>query len=253
LTEQQYNLIMGDPATPSNPNRAKVGAVLGSPSLPMSWNHINTTFLVALNSKVSSSGLTLNFPSEAQWEFACRAGTRGTYGDDQGPISNQGVAEGNLSLIGWWSGNNNPPNLGTGVKEVGMKTANLAGLYDMHGNVLEWCLDQSDGSGHVLDLTLDYVSKNGSANILRGGDFSNTAASCRSASRNYYMPVGLLDEHWPAPRGCGCRGSMMCAGGRGSDEPHEWHARLAARGDTRPPSLRNPDRSTGRLVDRPTG
>ena len=126
-----------------------------------------------------------SLPTEAQWEYACRARTTtpwetasGTYGD--------------LGEYAWYSENNG--SWGTsdyGTKAVGLKKANTWGLYDMHSNVEEWCLDYCTepptdyGNGDVTDP----VGTEGDAHVLRGGCFYSAASSCRSSSRSNARPA----------------------------------------------------------------
>lgn len=119
-------------------------------------------------------------PTEAQWEYACRAGTTTAYsfGD---------TADGDYM---WYDGNND--NYGT--KAVGGKIGNPWSLYDMHGNLLEWCADlyqENLGSSAVTDPTGPTTTTN-SYRMLRGGSWRNNARFCRSAYRYSYSP-GLVD------------------------------------------------------------
>ncbi len=120
------------------------------------------------------AGWKYSLPTEAQWEYACRAGTKTkfSFGDD----------ESKLSEYGWWGsdyGNGNAK----GEKyahRVGQKNANPWGLKDMHGNVWEWCSDWYGDLSGGQDPTGPAASRN---RILRGGAFSGFAADCRSARR----------------------------------------------------------------------
>ncbi|MCL2805918.1 MAG: SUMF1/EgtB/PvdO family nonheme iron enzyme [Treponema sp.] len=118
-------------------------------------------------------------PTEAQWEYACRAGTTTAYNNNSNDTS---VAV--LGEIAWFSGNSN-----SRTHEVGLKTSNTWGLYDMHGNVWEWCWDWYNASYNNAggnDNPLGAVS--GTARVARGGSWSNSATSPRSAGRTYYNP-----------------------------------------------------------------
>jgi formylglycine-generating enzyme required for sulfatase activity len=119
-----------------------------------------------------------SLPTEAQWEYACRAGTTTAYsfGD-------------NASILGdyaWYSANTSG---GPGL--VGTKLPNPWGLYDMHGNVYEWCSDWYDGNYYSTSPSDDPTGPTaGSGRVLRGGYWGSSAQSCRSAYRDYGMPAG---------------------------------------------------------------
>jgi hypothetical protein len=115
-------------------------------------------------------------PTEAQWEYACRAGFTGDYGFDGGATD--------LPKYGWFKANRGDR---TGVKPVGELLPNRWKLYDMHGNLWEWCWDwygtypdkpQTDPVGHL----------EGSFRVLRGGSWVFDAASCRAADRLNVAP-----------------------------------------------------------------
>jgi len=112
-------------------------------------------------------GYEYTLPTEAQWEYACRAGTTGQYGGD-----------GNLDDMGWYRQNS-----GNTTHPVGQKQANAWGLYDMHGNVWEWCLDWYGNypGGSVRDPT---GPASGTGRVGRGGGWGSYAIGCRSAFRS---------------------------------------------------------------------
>jgi len=114
-------------------------------------------------------------PTEAEWEYACRAGTTTSY--------HSGDSESDLARSGWYTGNS-----GSQTHPVGQKTANAWGLHDMHGNVWEWCADWKGDypSGAVTDPT---GPSSGSGRVLRGGSWSYDALSCRSALRSNLHPA----------------------------------------------------------------
>ena len=122
----------------------------------------------------TTSGKTIRLPTEAEWEYACRAGstTAFCFGDN----------EAGLASYAWYDGNSaGKPH------PVGEKKPNAWGLYDMHGNVWEWCQDwwrdypvgaQTDPAGPA----------SGAHRVLRGGGAGSNAATCRSAKRCPYVP-----------------------------------------------------------------
>jgi formylglycine-generating enzyme required for sulfatase activity len=106
-------------------------------------------------------------PTEAQWEYACRAGTTGPYG-----------GTGVLEEMGWHAGNS-----GQTTHPAGKKKANAWGLHDMHGNVWEWCADWY--GEYPREAVIDPEGpRQGSHRVKRGGLFSRESALSRSAQRN---------------------------------------------------------------------
>jgi formylglycine-generating enzyme required for sulfatase activity len=107
-------------------------------------------------------------PTEAEWEYACRAGTNTDY--------YSGTTESKLAEIAWYNGNSNS------TQKVGQKAPNSFGLYDMSGNVWEWCWDvYVDYTASAVDDPVGPVS--GFYRVLRGGSWVNSAEGCRSAYR----------------------------------------------------------------------
>jgi formylglycine-generating enzyme required for sulfatase activity/serine/threonine protein kinase len=123
------------------------------------------------------SGTGYRLPTEAEWEYACRAGstTRYGFGDD----------ERELSKYAWFG-----EALEKGTHAVGQKQPNAWGLYDMHGNVWEWCWDWYDEGYYKQMLNVNPTGPSkGTARVLRGGSFFGLPAALRSAYRYWDRPA----------------------------------------------------------------
>lgn len=182
-----------------------------SPDRPVeqvSWNDAQD-FIAQINAMVP--GLSLSLPTEAQWEYACRAGTETAL--YTGPIDIKGERNApDLDPIAWYGGNcgqgfeladgydisdwrerqfNDSKG---GTHPVGVKVPNGLGLHDMLGNVWEWCADSQrnyDGSPRVDPLG---PTEDGAVRALRGGSWFNTAGNVRAASRNWKQPYERRDD-----------------------------------------------------------
>jgi formylglycine-generating enzyme required for sulfatase activity len=119
----------------------------------------------------------LRLPSEAEWEFACRAGTTSRFWS--------GDADDDLSRVGWYDKNSD-----LRLHTVGEKEPNPLGLFDMHGNVWEWVEDDWLGnySNAPSEGSRSAQVERSAVRVYRGGAFNTNAASCRSASRGYWYP-----------------------------------------------------------------
>lgn len=124
-------------------------------------------------------GYVYRLPTEAEWEYACRAGTstRFSYGDD--------LDYAQLENYAWFEGNAE-----TQTHPVGTKSPNPWGLYDMHGNVWEWCQDWYGAflGGKTIDPLNLQTSFVGFYRTVRGGCLANAGRGCRSANRNGFGP-----------------------------------------------------------------
>ena len=164
-TQGQWELVMG-----SNPSNFKG---TDRPVEQVSWYEA-VEYCRKLTAKQCTEGILpegweWRLPTEAQWEYAARAGTTGPrYGE--------------LDAIGWWDGNS-----GRQTHPVSQKAANAWGLHDMMGNVWEWCSDWSGdySTGSVTDPT---GPSSGSRRVSRGGSWNYFARSARSASRFRFGP-----------------------------------------------------------------
>jgi formylglycine-generating enzyme required for sulfatase activity len=166
VTQRQYSLIMD-----TNPSDFKDD---DNPVEMVSWNEA-MEFCRKLSAK---TGKQISLPTEARWEYACRAGTstRFSMGDDEGP----------LGLYCWYAANSDKQ-----THPVGQKKPNAWGLYDMHGNVWEWCTDWYGSGYHPRGdgpSTDSKDSPNATYRVLRGGSWYNDPVDCQSASRVRYAP-----------------------------------------------------------------
>ncbi|MDB4561734.1 SUMF1/EgtB/PvdO family nonheme iron enzyme, partial [bacterium] len=167
VTQSQYEQVMGN-----NPSYSK-GA--NNPVERVSWEDA-VEFCRKLNALPAekAAGNVYRLPTETEWEYACRAGTttKCSFGDD----------DSELHQYAWFRENS-----GRKAHAVGSKQPNAWGLYDMYGNVEEWCLDWYGDypSGPVTDPT---GAERGSDRVFRGGCWSGTAGLCRSAYRSRDLP-----------------------------------------------------------------
>jgi endoglucanase len=165
VTQEQWTALMGD-----NPSYFKGPK---NPVEEVSWDDC-LQFLRRLNEK--AGGGTWQFPTEAQWEYACRAGstTKYCFGDD----------ESGLGEYGWYDKNS-----GGKPHSVGEKKPNAWGLYDMHGNIWQWCEDWYDSGYYAHSPTDDPAGPaTGSERVSHGGCWFSPARSARSANHGRIEP-----------------------------------------------------------------
>jgi len=169
VTQAQYETVMG-----KNPSHFQ-GAIVGNENADLPVENVSWDDAVEFCKKLSDlpeekkAGRVYRLPTEAQWENACRAGSKTAYlFDDE---------EGLLPEYGWFSRNSSRR-----THTVGLLEPNAWGLYDMHGNVWECCSDRYGDypKGAVSDPSAPKV---GSIRVFRGGSWRFEAAGCRSAAR----------------------------------------------------------------------
>ena len=159
VTQGQWKAVMG-----SNPSYFK-NCGDNCPVENVSWDDVQV-FIKKLNAK--NEGI-YRLPTEAKWEYTMRAGTMGDYAE-------------NLDAIAWYRENSDGK-----THPVGMKQANTWGLYDMHGNVVEWCEDWY-GSYPNEPVTDPTGATSGSERVIRGGGFGDYAGNHSSANRLSHIP-----------------------------------------------------------------
>jgi formylglycine-generating enzyme required for sulfatase activity len=123
--------------------------------------------------------------TEAEWEYACRAGTTTAFPSGGLVSPTCSPLDPNLDRLGWYCGNATSP------QPVETTGPNPWGLYDMHGNVREWCWDKY--AAYRRGPLIDPVHEGGHDRVLRGGNWHSGAHLCRSASR---ASLSALEQNW---------------------------------------------------------
>ena len=164
VTQKEWQAVMG-----SNPSRFTGDANL--PVESVSWQDVQA-FIQKLNAK--EGGTRYRMPTEAEWEYAARAGTTTTY--------SFGNNEGQLGEHAWYAAN-----AGSKMHPVGQKKPNAWGLHDMHGNVWEWVQDWY-GPYVAGTVTDPQGPSSGAGRVHRGGGWNAGAGFCRAAIRGGVAP-----------------------------------------------------------------
>lgn len=173
LTQAQWRAVTGTNLSQFSGDTFPVESV--------AWDEIRDFFLTRLNNHIIETGqgpFLIRLPTEAEWEYACRAGstTRYYWGDDPDFTLIKDYA---------WCGKY----IMASTHPVGEKLPNAFGLYDMSGNVWEWCQDKYSSeyeAGPLIDPT---GPKRGILRVIRGGAYQSKHMDCRSASRKGRIPI----------------------------------------------------------------
>lgn len=181
ITQKQYQLIMGNNPSDYKGDMRPVEWVswndIRGNSSTYNWPNVTTVYSSSFIGKLQAkTGLNFDLPTESQWEYACRAGTTSNY-------NNGGSNDADMKILGRSSDNRTDGRGGYGEHTtVGSYAPNAWGLYDMHGNVNEWCLDwYSSLNG---DAIADWKgASSGSYRVQRGGHLIFSASHARSSYR----------------------------------------------------------------------
>ena len=172
VTQALWYAVMGQkPTSDGNQWSSTYGLGDQYPAYRVSWNDCQT-FITKLN---ALTGVTFRLPTEAEWEYAAKGGKK----------SNGYTYAGSNTIgdVAWYYNNSNST-----THAVGTKFANELGLYDMSGNVWEWCQDWY--GDYSSDVQTDPTGpSSGSDRVLRGGSWDDGATICRVADRFYFTPT----------------------------------------------------------------
>jgi formylglycine-generating enzyme required for sulfatase activity len=172
VTQQQYEQVTG-----KNPSGFKGAA---NPVEMMSWDEA-VDFCNVLSMK---TGKSIRLPTEAEWEYACRAGTATPFNTGDTISTDQANYNG-----GSVYGNGKAGVFREKTIPVGTFKPSAFGLYDMHGNVLQWCSDWCDKAYYGVSPQSDpQGAATGTFRALRGGSWTSAPSLCRSACRTWNMP-----------------------------------------------------------------
>lgn len=189
VTNEQWRAVMSgrlasqDGTDLSDPSKWK-GAK--RPVEGVSWND-TMDFCKRLNELYADKlprGYRIDLPTEAQWEYACRAGTTTNYSYGNASDTDKMNFDGNYPYGGGSKGVYREATVDVG--SLGYK--NAFGLYDMHGNVCEWCRDWFEIGSYGGDMTDPTGPATGSLRVRRGGSWFSSARDCRSANRYDFDP-----------------------------------------------------------------
>lgn len=173
VTQGLWQAVTGNsPTTDGSKWSSDYGLGTAYPAYYISYNDV-TDFITKLNQK---TGQQFRMPTEAEWEYAARGGNQ-----SKGYLYS---GSNNIEDVAWYESNS-----GGKTHSVKAKSPNELGLYDMSGNVYEWCADWSDETYYSVSPASDPTGPaSSSCRVARGGSWKFNATHCRTANRNWYTP-----------------------------------------------------------------
>lgn len=227
LTQGQWEAVMGKHPWLEELRQAKADDAVG-PNKAMNVLSRTACEEFVRRLKARAPGHAFALPSEAQWEYACRAGstTEFSFGDDPAALGEYAWFHDNMDWVG------HPGFRGKlFYHDVGKKKPNAFGLYDMHGGVWEWCADHYDPDYYLTSPLVDPPGPSqGPLGVLRGGSWFRYAKYARSSYRKFFHPDGDGDATTASINDFGCRvvinlegdgGERPTGAQRGSPDPAE--------------------------------
>ena len=167
VTQELWQAVMG-----TNPSRF---SGINLPVEQVSWEDCQT-FISKLN---MMTGKNFRLPTEAEWEYAARGGNKS--------INYKYAGSNSIDEVAWYYNNSN-----TKPHPVKQKQANILGIYDMSGNVREWCQDRYNSSYYSNSPQTNPTGlPTGNTRVFRGGGWNSNARSCRVSNRSYSMPTEI--------------------------------------------------------------
>jgi formylglycine-generating enzyme required for sulfatase activity len=218
VTQAQWQAVLALPQVnrelESDPSKFKGNDPRGNGEAARPVENVSWYDAVEFCDRLSQlTGRPYRLPSEAEWEYACRAGTTTPFHFGETITTDLANYDGTDDPDGRWSGS-----YGRGPKGIyrqetttvgSFGVANAFGLFDMHGNVWEWCLDHwhSNYEGAPTDGSAWITDNEEASRLLRGGSWKYDPRNCRSASRSYYV-------NFPDSRNYNIGFRVVCAAAR---------------------------------------